>query len=383
MSTLYSPDRRAFFRSVLGFPVAAGAVGLAPASAQQPAPGSTQQPESPKPPDPNAQPMRHPRARTFYGADPVDFEKLNHQIAIVGVPFDLGTTARPGTRFGPRALREVAGGGAAPAPTGDKNEKKWPGYYDYEEGERYLVDVSRADVGDVNIMAADFMPNFDRITDAIKKILAKGALPVVLGGDHSITFPVMRAYEGIKGKVYIIHFDSHLDFSDGGGFVRFAHGNPLRRSIELSWVGGLTSIGIRGLAANTRTYEEGQKMGVQVIPALRALRMGIKEAIESIPKADNYYITFDVDSIDPSLLTGTGTPVPGGFTYYQAKEALQEIAKKGGKIVGYEFVEVAPPYEVFETSSRMAARLIMDFMAAIFKHQGHLHPQPPAPTSQP
>jgi hypothetical protein len=81
------------------------------------------------------------------------------------------------------------------------------------------------------------------------------------------------------------------------------------------------------------------------------------------------------------LFTGTGTPVPGGFTYYQAKEALQEIAKKGGKIVGYEFVEVEPEHEVFETSSRMAARLIMDFLGAIFKHQGHMHPQPAAPTS--
>jgi len=117
-------------------------------------------------------------------------------------------------------------------------------------------------------------------------------------------------------------------------------------------------------------------MGVQVIPALRMLRMGIKEAIASIPRADNYYITFDVDVIDPSLLTGTGTPVPGGLTYYQAKEALQEIAKKGGKIVGYEFVEVDPEYEMFETSSRMSARLMMDFLCAIFKHQGEKHPQP-------
>ncbi|MGH9337900.1 MAG: arginase family protein, partial [Vicinamibacteria bacterium] len=172
-----------------------------------------------------------------------------------------------------------------------------------------------------------------------------------------------------------------LDFSDGGGFVRFAHGNPLRRSIELSWISGLSSLGIRGLSTNTQTYEEGQQMGVQVIPALKMLRMGIGEAIRSIPQAPNYYITFEVDVIDPSLLTGTGTPVPGGLTYYQAKEALQEIAKKGGKIVGYEFVEVAPEYEVFETSSRMSARLIMDFLCAIFKHQGEKHPQPAAPTA--
>jgi len=357
--------RRGFFRTLLAAPAAVGAAKLGQSAQEQPRPA--------EPFDPYRDPIRHPRASTFYGAEAIDdVEKLNHQVAVVGVPFDLGTTFRPGTRFGPAALRRVTGGGGTPPP----GEKKWPGYYDYEEQERYLVDVSRADVGDVNIMPADFMPNFDLITDTVKKVLAKGALPVVLGGDHSITFPVLRGYEGIEGKIHIIHFDSHLDFSDGGGFVRFAHGNPLRRSIELSWISGLSSLGIRGLSTNTRTFEEGQRMGVQVIPALRMLRMGIKEAIASIPQAENYYITFDVDVIDPSLLTGTGTPVPGGITYYQAKEALQEIAKKGGKIVGYEFVEVDPEYEVFETSSRMSARLMMDFLCAIFKHQGDKHPQP-------
>ena len=95
----------------------------------------------------------------------------------------------------------------------------------------------------------------------------------------------------------------------------------------------------------------------------------------------NYYITFDVDVIDPSLLTGTGTPVPGGFTYYQAKEALQEIAKKG-KVVGFEFVEVDPEYEVFQTSSRMSARLIMDFIGAIFKHQGDKYRPPVGPSTE-
>ncbi len=359
--------RRGFFQSLMAGPAALGAAKL----------GQTTQPAErpPEPVDPYKDPIRYPRTSTFYGAEAVDdIEKLNHQVAVVGVPFDLGTTFRPGTRFGPEALRRASGGGpGAPPPSG---EKKWPGYYDYEEEERYLVDVSRADIGDVNIMPADFMPNFDRITETVKKILAKKSLPVVLGGDHSITFPVLRGYEGIQEKIHIIHFDSHLDFSDGGGFVRFAHGNPLRRSIELSWISGLTSLGIRGLSRNTRTFEEGQRMGVQVIPALKMLRMGIKEAIASIPRAPNYYITFDVDVIDPSLLTGTGTPVPGGFTYYQAKEALQEIAKKGGKIVGYEFVEVDPEYEVFETSSRMSARLMMDFLGAIFKHQGDKHPQP-------
>jgi agmatinase len=362
--------RRAFFRSLVAAPAAVGVARAASASAQEQAEKRRERTDFYR------DPIRTPRVSTFYGAEPVDdLEKLQHQVAVIGVPFDLGTTFRPGTRFGPRALRDVSPGAPSRPEPG---EKMWKGYYDYEEEERLLEDVSRADVGDVNIMPADFMPNFDRISDAIKKILAKGALPVVLGGDHSITFPVLRGYEGIQRKIHIIHFDSHLDFSDGGGFVRFAHGNPLRRSIELSWISGLTSLGIRGLSGNTEAFEEGQAMGVQVIPALKMLKMGIKEAIASIPQAANYYITFDVDVIDPSLLTGTGTPVPGGFTYYQAKEALQEIAKKGGKIVGYEFVEVDPEYEVFETSSRMSARLIMDFLGAIFKHQRDKHPQPGA-----
>lgn len=315
--------------------------------------------------DPYSQTMRKLSA-TFYGVPFVEkIEQLNAQVAFVGVPFDLGTTFRPGARFGPQGLRRAARGGY--------DAKTLPGYYDYEEGERYLKGVTMADVGDVAIMPADFMPNFDRITGELKKVVAKQAMPVILGGDHSITFPVMRAFEGIKDKIYIIHFDSHLDFSDGRGAVRLAHGNPLRRSIELPWIGGLTSLGIRGMAGNTKTYEEGQKMGVQVIPALKMIKMGIKEAIASIPKRENYYITFDVDVIDPSLSPATGTPVPGGFTYYQAKEALQEIAKKG-KIVGFEFVEVAPEYDFAETTSRLSARLMLDFLAAIFKYQADKYP---------
>ncbi len=351
--------RRSFFRSILAAQAAAGA-----AAAQNPP-----QPIKPEPPvDFYAQPMRPLRAAGFYGSDAVDsFDKISHQVTFLGVPFDLGTTARPGARYGPRALRAVAGFG------GLAQQRRWAGFYDYEEGERYLEGVTMADAGDVTIMPADFMPNFDRITDAIRRILASRSMPVVLGGDHSITFPVLRAFEGTTEKIHIIHFDSHLDFSDGRGAVRYAHGNPMRRSIELGSVSGLSSLGVRGFSSNTQAYEQGQKMGVQVIPALKMLRMGIPQAVASIPKAAQYYISLDVDVIDPSLFTGTGTPVPGGFTYYQMKEILQEVAKKG-KIAGFEFVEVAPDYEVFQTSSRMASRLIMDFLAAIFLYQRHHYP---------
>lgn len=305
---------------------------------------------------------------TFFRVPSVDsIDKLNADAAFVGIPYDLGVTSRPGTKFGPSALREAYPG----PPSNDTNV----GWYDYELEERILTGVKLADVGNVIITPAEITPNLDRMTAALSAVLSRGALPVVLGGDHSISFPVLRAYKGVSKKIHIIHFDSHLDFGGSGGGddtgQSYTHADPMRHAINLPWVSGLTSIGIRGLQRGARQLEEGKKRGVQVLTAWKVLQMGLKEAIASIPQAESYYVSFDVDVLDPSLSPGPSTPVPGGFSYYQAKELLTEIANKGN-IVGLDFVEVCPPYDTNNVTARITARLVMDFLGAIFKQRQKL-----------
>lgn len=195
-------------------------------------------------------------------------------------------------------------------------------------------------------------------------------MPVVFGGDHSITFPVLRGFRDAKRKLHVIHFDSHHDFGattmpGNDGEMLYSHGNHLRHAVDLPWVSGITMIGLRGLRHAENAAAEARKRNIQMLSASQVLQMGAQKAIAQIPAAESYYVTFDIDVMDPSLAPGTGTPVPGGFNYYQASELLDAIAARG-HIAGSDMMEVSPPYDVNGTTSRMAAHLIMRFLASVF-----------------
>lgn len=290
---------------------------------------------------------------TFFGsAQCLDLRLLQAQVAFLGVPFDQATNDRPGSRFGPLAIRDASM---------RFRDGITAGWVDLERGTHLLRGVPMADCGDVAIRTVDLAENYDTITAVVRAIRRAGALPVVIGGDHAITYPVLRAYD--DQRVAIIHFDAHLDFTDEWKGVRLSHDNPLRRAAELPQVVGLIQLGMRGLE-RPKVYQETLKFGSQIVPSYELIRIGAKEALKRCPPADAYYVTLDIDVLDPAVAPGTGYPEAGGLNYYQLKEGLIEAAGKG-RIVGFDLVEVNPLFDQAGITSRLAARLILDFLGAI------------------
>ena len=194
-----------------------------------------------------------------FGKQPacLDWERIDADVAVLGAPFDMGTQYRAGARFGPRAIREAStlfsfGHGGA---------------YDFEDDVTYLPadKVRLVDVGDADMIHTDTIKSHDNIELGVRKILAAGALPVVLGGDHSVHIPCIRAYDD-QPPVHIIHIDAHLDFVDERHGVRYGHGNPLRRASEMKHVTGFTQLGIRNVSSSNRDdYEAARKAGSDIL----------------------------------------------------------------------------------------------------------------------
>ncbi|MGB0751682.1 MAG: arginase family protein, partial [Gammaproteobacteria bacterium] len=200
---------------------------------------------------------------------------------------------------------------------------------------------------------------------AVRKILDAGALPLVLGGDHSVHAPVMQAYEG-RGPIHIVQIDAHLDFVDERHGVRYGHGNPMRRSSEQSHVTGLTQLGIRNVSSsNRKDYDDARDAGSTILSVRDVRRLGTQGVLAEIPDNVNYYISIDIDGFDPSIAPGTGTPSHGGFLYYEVLELMQGLTHRG-PVVGIDLVEVAPPYDPSGVTSILAAQLLMNMLGFVF-----------------
>jgi len=283
-------------------------------------------------------------------------EGMDVDVAIIGVPLDLGTTNRTGARYGPRAIRD----GSQIYANVMQPEL---GVYDVELGRYKLAKTRIADHGDVSIAPTSCEENLDPITHRVREILRHRAFPVVLGGDHSVTYPVIRAYKNVA--LDIVHFDTHMDFADELMGTSTSHASPIKRASELENVGEITQIGIRGLLNPKDLFvNQAKKRGARVVTATEAIRLGSAWVLKQIPKAENLYVTIDIDALDPSVAPGTGTPEPGGFTYLQMKEMLAGVAEKG-RIIGFDLVEVNPLYDPAGITAQLAARLILDFLGVI------------------
>ncbi len=299
--------------------------------------------------------------RTFFRSPMcANLEELDADIAIIGVPFDQGTFGRPGARFGPDAVRDAPRAYQYMDPQGA--QKQAEGAFDIDFGDDLLRGVTIADCGDVSIVPSEVVNNFARLTKAVETIVDRGAFPVVVGGDHAITFPVVRAL-GKFEPLNIVHFDAHLDYSHHTQGVRLTHGSPIRRCRELSFVDHITSLGIR--KARRKPYEESQRDGSLIITTHGFHELGPQGIVEQIPTGENLYITFDIDVMDPSQAPGTGTPEVGGLFYAEARECLERLVEKCN-LVAFDMVEVAPPYDSSDITSQLAARLIFDVLAARF-----------------
>lgn len=298
-----------------------------------------------------------------FGKQPVclDWDKIDADVAVLGAPFDMGTQYRAGARFGPRAIREAStlfsfGHGGA---------------YDFEDDVVYLpVDKVRiVDMGDADIVHTDTIKSHANIEYGVRKILQSGAMPVVLGGDHSVHIPCIRAYDD-QAPVHIIHIDAHLDFVDERHGVRYGHGNPLRRASEMKHVTGLTQMGIRNVSSSNKSdYDAARKAGSDILSVRDVRRLGTEGVLKRIPKGVRYYCTIDIDGFDPSIAPGTGTPSHGGFLYYEILELLQGLTKQG-EVVGLDLVEVAPDYDPGGVTGFLAAQLLMNLLGFIFEARG-------------
>jgi agmatinase len=291
-----------------------------------------------------------------FGKYPIqlDWDNIQADAAIVGAPFDGGTQWRPGARFGPRAIREAstlfAFGHA--------------GAYDHEDDETYLANSRIVDIGDADIVHTNTERSHDNIEFSVRKILAAGAIPIILGGDHSVNIPCIRAFSG-QPPVHLVQIDAHLDFVDERHGVRNGHGNPMRRAMEQPHVRGLTQLGIRNVSSTARDgYEDARARGSDILSVRQFRKLGVQAVLERIPAATRYYLSIDIDAFDPSIAPGTGTPSHGGFVYYEVLEFLAGLARRG-TIVGVDLVETAPAYDPSGITAILAAQLLLNLIGRI------------------
>lgn len=287
-----------------------------------------------------------------------DLDTLEAEVAIVGAPYDLSTQVRPGARFGPRGIRNAS------AIYGLRTVR----YYDAEFDEIYLDGVRVVDCGDADMVHASPELCLSNIQATVERVLARGALPVVLGGDHAISVPVVRALASQpRRSLCVVQIDAHLDFVDERFGVRDGHGNCMRRIAEMEHVGALAQIGIRGPGSSDPSdFDDARAMGSVIVGPRELRRVGVDAVLDRVPQAEEYYVTIDCDGFDPALMPGNGSPSPGGFSYHEVVDLLRGIAGKGD-VVGFDFVEVAPMYDPTEVTQQTAARVILDFLGAIFK----------------
>lgn len=285
-----------------------------------------------------------------------DWKNLSADIAIIGAPFDSGTQFRAGARFGPRSVREAS----------TLFSFGHAGAYDHEDDKVYLdSDVKIIDMGDADIVHTDTVKSHANIEFAVKCALKAGALPVIIGGDHSVNIPCINAFQGEK-PFHILQIDAHLDFVDERHGVRFGHGNPMRRATEKNYVSGLTQLGIRNVSSTAKEgYEQARLMGSDIISVRQARQMGMVNVVNRIPKDERLYISIDIDAFCPSIAPGTGTPSHGGFLYYEVLEILKNIADRN-QIVGVDLVEVAPDYDPSGSTATLASQVLLNFLGFIF-----------------
>ena len=295
---------------------------------------------------------------TFAKSPPVlDWDQIDADIAVLGAPFDCGTQYRAGARFGPRGIREAS----------TLYSFGHDGAYDHEDDVVYLPrdKVRMVDIGDADIIHTDTVQSHANIEFAVRKILAAGALPVVLGGDHSVNDPCIAAFDG-EAPFHIVQIDAHMDYVDVRHGVRHGHGNPMKRAAEKPWVTGITHLGIRNVSSTAREgYEDARRAKSGILSVRQARRLGPEGVLATIPASPRYYVTIDIDGFDPSIAPGTGTPSHGGFLYYEVMEILQGLARQGD-VVGIDLVEVAPDYDHSGTTSFLAAQVLLNLLGYVF-----------------
>lgn len=287
--------------------------------------------------------MRLPNVTTTEGVD----------VAIVGVPFDTGASYRVGARFGPEAIRSVS------ALLRHHNEVLDVSIFDH---------CSVVDYGDLPVNPGYIEDSYKMIEEGLLPILDGGVTPIMLGGDHSVTLPELRAMAKTHGPVALIHFDSHTDTGDKRFGRKYTHGTPFRRAVEegLILVDHSIQAGMRGSIYSRDSLDDARKMGFDLVTSVEAQEWGIDELIRRIrDRAGDAkaFVSFDIDFVDPAFAPGTGTPEVGGFT---SREALRVVrGLRDLDLVGFDLVEVLPQYDLSQITALLAANIVYEFISLI------------------
>jgi len=316
---------------------------------------------------------------TFLGVDPVDLADREAlaaaDVVVVGAPFDGGTSHRPGTRFGPQAIRSTD--------------------YLAQDGSRphlalrvdALRDLRVVDAGDVEMPPGEIERALGALEEAVYTVAAAGAVPLVLGGDHSIALPDatgVARHLGF-GKVSMIHFDAHADTGDIEFGSLYGHGQPMRRLIESGALRGdrFLQIGLRGYWPGPETLDwmADQRMRSYEMTEIgaRGLDACLDEAFEiALDDCDAVFLSVDIDVCDPGHAPGTGTPEPGGLTARQLLDAVRRICREL-PVAGIDVVEVSPPYDHAEITAALANRVCLEALSGLAVRRNGTHHDPAGP----
>ena len=286
------------------------------------------------------------------------------EVAIVGAPVDEGASNRPGARFGPRAIRQAT----------------------YHQGDLWSIQLGTSlfdkircvDAGDAPVLPSRLERALRVVHEKVSRVARTGALPIVLGGDHSITYPSAAAVAGYRHprKVGLIHFDAHADTSVEVYGSLISHGTPMRHLIEEGWIAGpnFVQIGLRGYWPEKETFdwmgEQGLRWHRMVEIEERGSEAVIGDAIaEALDGPDCIYLSIDVDVVDPGNAPGTGTPEPGGMLPRELLRAVRQIVG-AVELVGMDVVEVSPPYDHAEVTATLAHRCVLEAISALAAKKG-------------
>jgi agmatinase len=277
----------------------------------------------------------------------------NADVAIVGAPFDTGATFRAGARFGPEGIRSVSHLLRRYNPSLDVE------IFDY---------LSVIDYGDVPVVPGYIEESYRRIAERLEPIHRAGVVPIVLGGDHSIALPELRAAAAVHGPLALVQFDSHPDTWDVYFGEKHTHGTPFRRAVEegLLLPERSIQIGMRGSIYEMGDWDDARELGFDLVPTDAVRKLGIPEVIDRINERvgdARAYVSFDVDFVDPAFAPGTGTPEIGGFTSREAQEFVRGLV--GLNLVGCDVVEVYPAYDPAQITALLAANMAHEFLSLI------------------
>ena len=284
---------------------------------------------------------------------PVTRDLKDVDVAIMGVPFDSGTSYRTGTRFGPRKIREAS-------------LMIWG--HNSTLNVTPLKKLNVVDYGDVSVVPTSIEHTMTAITKTASEIIETGTTLITLGGDHSIALPLLRAHAKKHGPVSLVHIDAHIDTWEAEfEAVPYSHGTPFRYALQEGLIreGEYMQIGIRGPVSNENDYADAKELGARIVTIHEVMEKGAKEILKEVHECMKgpVYVTVDIDSVDPAYAPGTGTPEVGGLSSYQLLQLVRGL--HGLDLIGFDLVEVSPPFDHGDITSILASNIAFEYLSLL------------------